>query len=140
MAGNSGTPLSTRLGIKVGHTVLVRSGPPGFENDLDPLPESVVFRRRAGRTRTADVAIVFCLRSADLRRGFDRAKADIKFDGGLWVAWPKKSSGMVTGITENQIREYGLAHGLVDNKICAIDETWSGLRFVYRMKNRPQTR
>ena len=87
-----------------------------------------------------DVAIVFCLRPADLRIGFDRAKADIKFDGGLWVAWTKKSSGMVTDITENPIREYGLAHGLVDNKICAIDKAWSGLRFVYRTKNCPQTR
>ena len=140
MAGYSGTPLSTKLGIKPGHTVFVRRGPPEFEDDLDPLPESVVFRQRAGQARTVDVAIIFCLRLADLRRGFDRARTDIKFDGGLWVAWPKKSSGVVTDITENLIREYGLGHGLVDNKICAINETWSGLRFVYRTKNRPQTR
>ncbi len=83
-----------------------------------------------------DVVVAFFIRRAELERRFEALAAAIYPDGGLWVAWPKRASGVATDITEDVVREVGLAAGLVDNKVCAIDETWSGLRLVHRLENR----
>lgn len=133
-AGYSGTPLARKLGIKPGHRVGLIGAPEGFEATLEGLPESVRFSRRAaGRF---DVIVFFTKRAAELARRFGKLAARLHKAGGLWVAWPKKSSGVATDLVEGRVRETGLAGGLVDNKICAVDETWSGLRFVYRLTDR----
>ena len=88
------------------------------------------------RLAAADVVVLLARRRADLERRLPRAHAAIRPDGGLWVAWPKRASGFPTDITEDVVREIGLAAGLVDNKVCAIDETWSGLRLVVRRRDR----
>jgi len=85
---------------------------------------------------SADVVVLFADRLADLRRRLPAAAAAIRPDGGLWVAWPKRASGVSTDLTEDVVRELGVAAGLVDNKVCAIDETWSGLRLVVRLRDR----
>jgi hypothetical protein len=133
-AGYSGTPLARKLGIKQGHIVGLFAAPDGFVATLDGLPDGVEFRARArGRL---DVIVTFH-RS---RQGFEkRLPGLIKVmarDGGLWVAWPKKASGVATDMTEDVVREVILPLGLVDNKVCAIDTTWSGLRVVWRRENR----
>jgi hypothetical protein len=83
-----------------------------------------------------DVALLFCTRAADLDRGFERCAAALTHAGGLWVAWPKRSSGVTTDLTEADVRSYGLGAGMVDNKVCAVDDTWSALRFVVRLRDR----
>jgi hypothetical protein len=90
--------------------------------------------RLAGK---ADVIVFFTRRRAELERRYDALKRALEPDGGLWVAWPKRASGVATDVTEDVVREIALARGLVDNKVCAIDETWSGLRLVYRLADRP---
>lgn len=101
---------------------------------LDPLPERVVVRRRlAGTLR---VILLFVVGSADLRRKLPAAVRALPADGGLWIAWPKRSSGVSTDLDGAAVRERGLAAGLVDNKVCAIDETWSAHRFVVRREDR----
>ena len=133
-AGYSGTPLARKLGIKAGHRVGLICAPPGFEERLDGLPEGVrLSRRAAGRF---DVMVFFTQRAAELSQRFAKLAAKLDKAGGLWIAWPKKSSGVATDLIDGRVRETGLAGGLVDNKICAVDETWSGLRFVYRLKDR----
>ena len=133
-AGYSGTPLAKKLGIKPGHRVGLIGAPESFEETLEGLPEGVRFSRRAaGRF---DVIVFFTKRAADLDRRFARLAAKLDKAGGLWVAWPKKSSGVATDVVEGLVRRTGLDGGLVDNKICAVDETWSGLRFVFRLRNR----
>jgi hypothetical protein len=134
-AGYSGTPLSRKLGIKPGHRLALLAAPPDFEATLGALPDGVALRRD-GRA-TADVVVAFTTEAADLERRFPALARRIPPDGGLWIAWPKRASGVPTDLSENIVREIGLAVGLVDNKVCAIDETWSGLRFVYRLKDRP---
>ena len=134
-AGYSGTPLPQKLGIKPGHRVGLIGAPGDFETTLGLLPGEVILRRD-GRA-TADVVIAFTTKAADLERRFSALARRIPPDGGLWIAWPKRASGVPTDLNEDAIREIGLAAGLVDNKVCAIDETWSGLRFVYRLKDRP---
>ncbi len=88
--------------------------------------------------RPVDVAVLFTTSRADLGRRFARVAAALEPAGGLWVAWPKRASGTPTDLTENVVREVGLAHGLVDNKVCAITDVWSGLRFVVRLRDRPR--
>ena len=131
-AGYSGTPLPQKLGIKAGHRVLLAGAPDGF--DLGPLPD-VDLHRRAGRT-PYDVVLLFCTDLRRLDKEFVPKAARLVSNGGLWVAWPKRSSGVPTDLDENRIRAVGLAAGLVDNKVCAIDATWSGLRFVVRLRDR----
>ena len=134
MAGYSGTPLAKKLGIKAGHRVGLIGAPEGFEETLEGLPEGVRFSRRAaGRF---DVVVFFTQRATELRRRFGKLATRLDKAGGLWIAWPKKSSGVVSDVIEGLVRQTGLEGGLVDNKICAIDETWSGLRFVYRLEDR----
>ena len=136
MAGYSGTPLVKKLGIKEGHVVVFPGAPEKFESLLGPLPDGVSVRSRlSGR---ADVIVFFTRRRAALERRFDALKRALDPDGGLWIAWPKRSSGVETDMTEDVVREVGLPGGLVDNKVCAIDETWSGLRLVYRLADRPK--
>ena len=127
MAGYSGTPLPQKLGIKDGARVRLSGAPDGFAHTLGVLPRS---------RGEADVIVVFAPTAADLARAFPRARKSLSMSGGLWVAWPKKASGLSTDLTEDAVRRYGLARGLVDNKVCAIDETWSGLRFVVRRTDR----
>ena len=131
MAGYSGKPLVEKLGIKSGHAVALLAAPPGFDDTLGALPDGVKVRRRAGE---ADVALLFTRAARDLEARFAATAETLRPGGMLWVAWPKKTSGVATDLTENVVRDIGLAAGLVDVKVCAIDETWSGLKFVRRRK------
>jgi hypothetical protein len=135
-AGYSGTPLAKKLGIKPGDTVALVGAPTGFEDELEGLPDGVRLRRRAGGK--ADVVVLFTTEAHDLERRFEALARSVWPDGGVWVAWPKRSSGRVTDLDENRLRDIGLPHGLVDNKVCAVDDVWSGLRFVWRKENRKQ--
>jgi hypothetical protein len=131
--GYSGTPLAAKLGIRSGHRVLLDGAPAGFA--LPGLPDGVVLHRRAG-SPPYDVAVVFCPDRAALVRRWRRAHELVTPAGRLWVAWPKRSGGLQTDLDETAVREHGLAHGRVDVKVCAIDQTWSGLAFVVRLIDR----
>jgi hypothetical protein len=133
-AGYSGTPLAAKLGIKAGHRLALEGASRGFEATLDPLPEGVVVRRRPGGV--ADVLVYFTMASAELAASIERLGAAIEVDGALWIAWPKRASKVPTDMTENIVREVALPLGLVDNKVAALDETWSGLRLVWRRELR----
>jgi hypothetical protein len=135
VAGYSGTPLPQKLGIKEGARVALVRAPEGFERALKPLPDGVKLRTQARGAN--DVVLFFATRLAELERRFDGFARSIEPAGGLWIAWPKKTAGVATDLRENVVRETGLSHGLVDNKVCAVDDTWSGLRFVYRLSDRP---
>jgi hypothetical protein len=121
MAGYSGTPLPKKLGIKEGHRVAILRAPDGFHNTLGALPDGVAVRDRA--RRSLDVILLFVRRRNYLERRFERLVAALGPAGGLWIAWPKKSSGIETDLDQSAVMEVGLARGLVDNKVCAIDET-----------------
>jgi hypothetical protein len=136
-AGYSGTPLPRKLGIKPGAMVALIGAPDGFESTLGELPGGVVVRRRLGPTRF-DVIVAFFSRRSVLERRLASLAAALDPAGGLWVAWPKRASGVATDVTEDVVRGLGLAAGLVDNKVCAIDAVWSGLRLVYRLRDRPR--
>ena len=136
MVGYSDTPLPRKLGIKEGHRVALLRVPAGFERVLGPLPGGVDITTRA--QGPIDVAVAFFTRSRELERRFATLKRALSSDGGLWIAWPKRASGLETDLTEGVVREVALANGLVDNKVCAIDATWSGLRLVYRLTDRPR--
>ncbi|MFI6602578.1 hypothetical protein ACIBHX_40525 [Nonomuraea sp. NPDC050536] len=127
MAGYSGTPLPRKLGIKDDSRVLALGLPAGL--DLGPVDE-----RHDGLPY--DVILIFCPDEATLRAEFPYAAGRLVRNGGLWVCWPKRSSGVPTDLSENPIRDYGLSMGLVDNKVAAVDQTWSALRFVYRVADR----
>ena len=133
-AGYSGTPLAKKLGIKEGNTVALVGAPDGFENELEGLPDGVQLRQKAGGR--ADVVVFFTTRASELEKRFAALGKSVFPDGGLWIAWPKRSSGVATDLDENRLRDIGLPHGLVDNKVCAVNDTWSGLRFVWRKENR----
>lgn len=139
MAGYSGTPLPKKLGIKEGHKVAFVSAPAELDVVLGPLPDGVRVATSA-RGKDFDVVVFFTTRRADLSRRFGPLSKRIHPAGGLWIAWPKRASGVPTDVTEDVVREIALDIGLVDNKVCAIDETWSGLRCVYRVKDRPKTK
>lgn len=132
--GYSGTPLPRKLGIKDGQAVAFSRAPEGFRETLGSLPEGVVVKRVA--RGPLDVVVLFVRRRAELRRRIEALGRAVHPDGGLWVAWPKRSSGVPTDMTEDVVRELGLPLGMVDNKVCAIDDTWSGLRLVWRRENR----
>jgi hypothetical protein len=131
-AGYSGTPLPRKLGIKEGHLVLLANAPAGF--DLGPLPGVTVQRRASGSAY--DVIVLFTPDRRALEKRFAPLAARLVSNGGLWVAWPKKSSGVPTDLDDNEVRRFGLSTGMVDNKVCAIDPTWSGQRFVVRLRDR----
>jgi hypothetical protein len=135
VSGYSGTPLPKKLGIKPGHRVLVLSAPEAFEPEtLGVLPDGVnVVRRLSG---TADVIVSFHTERADLARRMPKLREAMEPAAGLWIAWPKRASKMPTDLTEDVVRELALANALVDNKVAALDETWSGLRLVIRLRDR----
>lgn len=134
MAGYSGTPLVKKLGIKPGFAIRLINSPRGYEKTLGKLPDDVKFLNRL----TKDISFVhlFAGKRSDLDRNLGKAKKALSKSGMLWISWPKKSSGVVTDIDESYVRKAGLKAGLVDIKICAVDETWSGLKFVFRLKDR----
>jgi hypothetical protein len=134
VSGYSGTALAQKLGIKAGCRLCVRSAPPGYLRLLAPLPEPVHLVARIGAT--TDLIHVFATRRAALVRVLDTVPGRMRADAGLWVSWPKKASGVATDITENTIRELALPRGLVDIKVCAVDETWSALKLVIRTSAR----
>lgn len=136
-SGYSGTSLPAKLGIKPGHQLAALHTPDGFPEVLGELPEGVeLVLNPLGDEANWDVIILFSRDEAMLRAQFSDAASRICDNGGLWVAWPKKSSPLATELRDSQVRAIGLAGGLVDNKVCAIDEDWSGLRFVYRIRDR----
>jgi hypothetical protein len=135
-AGYSGTPLPKKLGIKPGHRLGLIGAPDDFEATLGELPEDVAVRRRVrGRF---DVVVAFFVERRALEQRLETLRASLEPAGGLWIAWPKRASGVATDVDEGVVRELGLAAGLVDNKVCAIDAVWSGLRLVYRLRDRPR--
>jgi hypothetical protein len=135
-AGYSGTPLVRKLGIKRGARLGLIGAPDGFDQTLGELPDGVSMRRRASG-QPFDVLVAFHSRRSDLERRLPALAQALDPAGGLWIAWPKRASGVPTDVTEDVVRNLALATGLVDNKVCAIDEVWSGLRLVYRLKDRP---
>ncbi|MEQ9401055.1 MAG: hypothetical protein RJQ04_17940 [Longimicrobiales bacterium] len=136
-AGYSGTPLGRKLGIKEGHRVATLGAPDGFAALLDPLPASVDLVADPADDRPCDVIIAFVPVAGALEGRFARGHELLDPYGGLWIAWPKQSSALATEFRESDVRAHGLATGLVDNKICAVDADWSGLRFVVRTEHRP---
>ena len=130
--GYSGTPLVKKLGIKPGARLKFVSEPKGFDALLGALPEASRFAPRGA----LDFAMLFAKDRSDLEKGFSRLRDRLEPNGMLWVAWPKKTSGVETDLTEGVVRTFGLESGLVDVKVCAIDDTWSGLKFVRRLKDR----
>lgn len=140
MAGYSGTPLPKKLGIREGDRVAFLGAPTTFDATLGAPLEGVTVTRAARAAHAFDVIVLFARAIADLEKRLGAAKEALAYDGGLWIAWPKKASGVSTDLTEDGVRSRGLAIGLVDNKVCAIDDTWSALRLVYRVENRPKPR
>lgn len=131
-AGYSGTPLAKKLGIKEGSTVGLLGAPAGL--DVPGMPDGVTVRTSA--RGTSDVIVTFHHWRAELEKQVPQLLKALDVKGGLWIAWPKKASKVPTDITEDTVRDVFLPLGLVDNKVCAIDETWSGLRVVWRKENR----
>jgi hypothetical protein len=137
-AGYSGTTLPKKLGIKEDAVVAFANPPAGWRHTLGPLPESVTVKARA--RGPLDVVVLFVTRLSDLKRRFVPLAKSLDPAGGLWVAWPKQSSGVATDLSFLTVQEVGLEAGLVDNKVAALDETWSSVRFVYRRADRPRRR
>ena len=136
MAGYSGTPLFQKLGIKPEARLGLLDAPPGFSTTLGALPEGVT--KTTTLRGSLDVAVFFTTSQAALKRRFAALSKAIAPAGSLWVSWPKKGSGKKSDLDENVVRAVGLGKGLVDVKVCAIDETWSGLKFVVRLRDRPR--
>jgi hypothetical protein len=134
VAGYSGTPLAKKLGIKDGMTIAARDAPEDFEDLLAPLPDDVVWRRQL--RAPIDLVVAFFTRRCDIGRSWARLASAVGDEGTIWVAWPKRASGVVTDCTEDVFREEVLPTGWVDVKVCAIDDTWSGLKFVKRVELR----
>jgi hypothetical protein len=134
-AGYSGTPLVKKLGIKSGFNVVFLNAPEGFASGLD-LPADIIVNRTV--RKQLDFALLFVKTEKDLAQKFSHLASNLKPAGMLWVAWPKKSSGVTTDLSFTNVQAIGLAAGLVDTKICAVDDVWSGLKFVFRLKDRPK--
>ncbi len=134
-AGYSGTPLPRKLGIGEGDELALIGAPEGFEDSLGELPGVTVHTDLADSARF-DVMVVFVTWRAELEAELDHLRARMAPACGLWVAWPKRASKVATDMTEDVVRELALPTGLVDNKVCAIDEVWSALRLVIRRELR----
>jgi hypothetical protein len=134
MAGYSGTPLVKKLGVKENSLMYVYNPPKEYFNWLSPLPKGVNVKSRA--VGEMDFIHVFTLQLTEFKKQFMDSKKHLKKDGMLWISWPKKASKIATDLDENIIRDFGLSNGLVDVKVCAVDEVWSGLKFVVRLKDR----
>jgi hypothetical protein len=135
MAGYSGTPLVQKLGIKPHHRVALVAAPPDFALGALPAGAALQTNLRGG---AFDVILFFAASRSQLVKQFAALAARLTSAGGLWIAWPKKASGVATDLSDDVVRAIGLEAGLVDNKVCAVDETWSGLRFVIRLADRPR--
>lgn len=135
MAGYSGTPLTKKLGIKEGFHVGLTNSPKGFRTELTDLPADVKFSTDK-LPNQLDLILLFVDSERMMKRELPKLMRKIPTNGILWVAWPKKSSGVDTDLSFDNVQKFGLAAGLVDVKICAINEIWSGLKFVYRLKDR----
>ncbi|MCU1306362.1 MAG: hypothetical protein JWN45_1057 [Acidobacteriaceae bacterium] len=138
MAGYSGTPLVKKIGIRPGHRLALVDAPIGFKKELLDLPADVEFVSADGKAKAAplDVVLFFMQSRASLEKHLPKLKSRIAQAGMIWAAWPKRTSGVETDLNENIIRDSGLAIGLVDIKVCAINEVWSGLKFVIPVKDR----
>jgi hypothetical protein len=138
MAGYSGTPLPKKLGIKEQLRVLLLDSPADVKADLkDSLATCQIIKDGRG---PLDFAMIFVKTAVDLKKKFSQVAKQLAPAGMLWVSWPKKASGVTTDLTENDVRSIGLQAGLVDVKVCAVNEIWSGLKFVIRVQDRPRNR
>lgn len=136
LSGYSGTPLVKKLGLKAGQSLAVVNPPNNFlAQELQPLPENIQWAA-AGAGGLRDFIMLFVISSKALKKELPKLKKKLARDGTLWVSWPKKSSGVVTDLSFEVVQQLGLKIGLVDVKICAVNEIWSGLKFVYRLKDR----
>ena len=129
MAGYEGAPLSKKLGIKSGSVVYLIDAPEGFETSIPKWPEGVSFVRNIPTQN--DLAIWFVRSQKELEQHIDQVKLQVG-KGGLWIAWPKKASGITSDLSQTAVRKKGLDSGLVDYKVCSIDKVWSGLKFAVR--------
>ena len=134
MAGYSGTPLPKKLGLKEGSRIALINAPKNFPQQLGKLPHNAEILTRV--TKPLDIGLLFVLTEGALLRDFDKLAKKLASNGMIWVAWPKKSSGVATDLSFERVQRIGLASGLDDVKICAIDDVWSGLKFVIRLKDR----
>jgi hypothetical protein len=137
-AGYSGTPLPKKLGIRAGQRIAFLDAPPSFADALGPLPEGVARPRTTLRGGTLDLIVAFFTERKALERRLPRLVAALDPAGAIWVAWSKRAARVDTDLTEDVVRDLALAGGVVDVKVCAIDATWSGLKLVIRLKDRPQ--
>jgi hypothetical protein len=137
MAGYSGTPLPQKLGIKPGTNVVVINGPENYRKLLGKLPEGACLSERL--TTDPNFVHFFTKRRSELRKQLPRLRAKLSDTGTLWVSWPKKTAGVPTDVTEDVIRDVALPLGLVDTKVCAVDEIWSALKLMIRRENRRST-
>lgn len=133
-AGYSGTPLAKKLGMKIGFVVAVLNDPGHFAELVAPLPAGVAFRSTA--RGKADMVVLFTKQRAELSKRIDALGRMIYPDSMIWICWPKKASKVATDMTEDVVREVALPNGLVDVKVCAVDETWSGLKLMWRKEMR----
>ncbi len=136
-AGYSGTPLPRKLGIKEGFRVALVGAAEGFGPELEPLPDGVHLMRRLPAGAEVDLALLFVTSRHQLATRFPALAPHLPPAGALWVAWPKRSSGVATDLTEDVLRDVCLPLGWVDTKVCAVTDVWSGLKFVLRQENRP---
>jgi len=136
VAGYSKTPLPQKLGIKPGSRVYLIGAPKGFEKTLGKLPEGAKTVDRG----SFDVAVAFFTRHSDFEKKLQSLRKRMDPAAGLWIAWPKKASGVASDLTEDRVRDLALQTKLVDNKVCAIDDVWSGLRLVIRIVDREKKR
>jgi hypothetical protein len=134
MAGYSSTPLAKKLGIKKRSRIAFIKAPAGFQDYLGPLPDGAEIVKRL--TKPLDLVLLFVTAKRTLGTDFAKLSAKLASNGMIWIAWPKKSSGVATDLSFEHVQRIGLDAGLVDVKICAIDETWSGLKFVFRLRDR----
>jgi hypothetical protein len=134
-SGYSRTPLARKLGIKENYSILLVKEPAHYLKLFAELPEGLNFKKRISRAEV-DFIHIFCSSMSQLVKSIEKYKPILKKDGMLWVSWPKGSSSIPTDINRDIIREYVLSQGLVDVKVCSIDQDWSALKFVYRLKDR----
>lgn len=137
MAGYSGTPLPKKLGIKEQSRIAFLNAPKDFQTYLGPIPPSAeVVKRLSNSPKPLDLVLLFVTSERALTKDFAKLAKKLATNGMIWIAWPKKSSGVATDLSFERVQRIGLDAGLVDVKICAIDETWSGLKFVFRLQDR----
>lgn len=135
-AGYSGTPLAKKLGIAAGTRLLVKAAPDGYRDWLEPLPADVVFQKTL--SKATDIVHLFVMQRAVLARELTLLRTRLRSDGMIWVSWPKKTAKVTTDITEDVIRAVALPLGLVDIKVCAVNDVWSGLKLMIRKELRPK--